>query len=95
MDKTQLDNARKKIDQINREITALLVERLEQLDAVAQWKAANGQPIFVPEREQAILESVRQQAGEKFAGEVEKVFQTIFSVSREREAYLINRNESK
>ena len=95
MDKTQLDNARKEIDRINSEITALLVARLKQLDAVAQWKAANNQPIFVPEREVAILEKVRQQAGSEFAGEVERVFQTIFAVSRERESYLIDGGQSK
>ena len=95
MDKTQLDNARKEIDRINSEITELLVERLKQLDAVAQWKAANGQPIFVPEREKAILDKVCQQAGEEFSGEVEKVFQTIFQVSKEREAHLIAGGEKR
>lgn len=95
MDNNQLSDARKEIDRINTEITQLLVARLKQLDAVAQWKAANNQAIFDPAREKAILDKVCNIAGEEFSGDVAAVFQTIFTVSKEREMRLINGEKDK
>lgn len=89
MDEKMLADARQEIDRINRELTALLIERMKQVDLVSRWKAANNQPVFVPERENAILEKVCQQAGEEFAPEIRKIFETIFAVSRERETHFI------
>ena len=94
MDTTQIDRARLEIDRINRELTELLVERMQQVDEVARWKAANGQPVFVPAREEAIIAKVCAQAGEEFAPEIEAVFRAVFAASRSREERLMSRKEA-
>ena len=92
-DTASLDRARGEIDRINRELTALLIERMLQVDEVARWKAANNQPVFVPAREEAIIEKVCSQAGGEFAVEIETVFRAIFAASRAREKRLIGKRE--
>ena len=92
-DTASLDRARGEIDRINRELTALLIERMLQVDEVARWKAANNQPGFVPAREEAIIEKVCSQAGGEFAVEIETVFRAIFAASRAREKRLTGKRE--
>lgn len=93
MDTSAIDAARTEIDRINRELTALLVERMIQVDQVARWKAANNQPVFVPAREEAIIEKVCAQAGAEFAPEIEKIFRAVFAASRDRETRLIGEDK--
>jgi chorismate mutase len=93
MDEKLLTNARNEIDRINTKITALLVERMKQVDIVAAWKAANNQPVSDPARENAIIQKVCGQAGEEFSVEVEAVFRAIFAASRNRENRMIAKGE--
>lgn len=93
MDNTSLEKARQEIDRINSEITALLVERMKQVDIVAAWKAANNQPVSVPARENAIIQKVCSQAGEEFAPEIESIFRAIFAASCARETRSITGRE--
>lgn len=88
MDTSQIDRARQEIDRINGELTALLVERMKQVDIVGEWKKANDHPIFVPAREEAILKKVTALAGEEFAPEIKAVFEAVFEASRRREERL-------
>ena len=85
---SSIDRARQEIDRINEQLTALLVERMKQVDIVGAWKAANGRPVRVPEREQAILDKVCALASEEFAPEVKEVFEAVFAASCRREARL-------
>lgn len=93
MDETKLANARKEIDAINTRLTGLLVERMKQVDIVAQWKRENNMPVSVPGREEAIIEKVCSQCGSEFAPEIEKIFRAIFRASCEREERLIRQEE--
>jgi chorismate mutase/prephenate dehydratase len=95
MDGEMLENARREIDQINDKLTKLLIERMKQTDRVAEWKYANNQPVFVPEREKAILDRVCSQAGEEFADDIRAVFQAVFAASRARETRLIHGKEKQ
>ena len=89
MDEAMLAHARKEIDRINTELTALLVERMKQVDIVATWKKANNMPISVPARENEIIEKVCNQCGEEFAPEIETIFRAVFQASCRREERLI------
>lgn len=85
MDACKLENARCNIDRINAELVSLLIERMNNVDKVAEYKAAHGLPISVPEREKIILEKVSQLAGEEYSKDIVPVFQAIFAASCHRE----------
>ena len=81
----KLANVRSNIDRINSEIVALLIERMKNVDKVAEYKAAHGLPVSVPEREKSILNKVSQLAGSEYADDIVPVFQAIFAASCHRE----------
>lgn len=53
-----LDKIRVKIDEIDRQIVELLNLRYRQVEKVGDWKKENGSPIYVPEREKALLAKI-------------------------------------
>ena len=85
MDTCKLDNIRSDIDRINTQIVSLLIERMNKVDTVAEYKAEHGLPVIVPEREKSILEKVSQLAGNEYAEDIIPVFQAIFAASCHRE----------
>ena len=74
MDDLKLETARSNIDRLNSEIVSLLIERMNNVDKVAEYKAEHGMPIFIPEREKSILEKVSQLAGNEYAEDIIPVF---------------------
>lgn len=85
MNSSKLERARSNIDRINSEIVSLLIERMNNVDKVAEYKAAHGLPISVPEREKKILEKVSQLAGDEYSEDILPVFRAIFTASCHRE----------
>lgn len=53
-----LDGWREAIDRLDRQIVALLEERAEVARQIGKLKAARGEPVYVPAREQAVLDCV-------------------------------------
>ena len=53
-----LQDLRVRIDAIDRQIVHLLNERYEVVKKVGEWKRERGQPLYVPEREKALLEKL-------------------------------------
>ena len=90
MDSNNLENARCNIDRINSELVSLLIERMNNVDKVAEYKAAHGMPISVPAREKRILEKVSELAGKEYAADILPVFKAIFAASCHREERKIN-----
>ena len=90
MDSNKLENARCNIDRINSELVSLLIERMNNVDKVAEYKASHGMPISVPEREKRILEKVSELAGKEYAADILPVFKAIFAASCHREERKIN-----
>lgn len=80
-----LDTLRVEIDRINREMLSLLKERLALCGEVADYKKAHGLPVYVPEREQKILDWASQTAGPEFAPYAKIFFQQLMSLSRDYE----------
>ena len=85
MDTAKLADARCNIDRINAQIVSLLIERMNNVDKVAEYKASHGLPVVVPEREKSILEKVSQLAGEEYSDDIVPVFKAIFAASCHRE----------
>ena len=53
-----LQDLRVRIDAIDRQIVQLLNDRYEVVKKVGEWKRERGQPLYVPEREKALLEKL-------------------------------------
>lgn len=85
-----LSEIRKEIDTIDDELVRLFCARMELSAQVADYKKANNLPIFVPAREQAILDCVAQKAGSELSDYAQTLYRTIFELSR---SYQHQRNE--
>lgn len=53
-----LEELRSEIDRVDREIIARLNERYQLVEQVGHWKRENNAPIYVPEREKALLDKL-------------------------------------
>ena len=76
---------RQQIDKIDRELVDLFLQRMEFSSQVAQYKKEHDMPIFVPAREQEIKVALAAQAGPEMAHFVERLYDTIFTLSREHQ----------
>jgi chorismate mutase/prephenate dehydratase len=77
-----LDQIRKEIDSIDKELVPLLKQRMNCSLKVAQTKREEGLPIYHPGREQQIPDRVAQDGGE-FGSYISAVYREIMGVSRE------------
>ncbi len=78
----ELRELRKKIDEVDKELLALLLKRLELVDQVADVKKANNLPVFVPGREDEILDTLTANVDGKYASFVRDLFTSILDVSK-------------
>lgn len=81
-----LSQIRQEIDAIDAQLVKLLCQRMALSGQVAEYKKAHDLPILVPAREQAILQSVGKQAGPEMAPHVQRLYETLFAVSRDYQA---------
>ncbi|NMP17302.1 bifunctional chorismate mutase/prephenate dehydrogenase [Thalassotalea sp. Y01] len=75
----RLGQCRDQIDQIDKQLLELLVKRRQVTKRVGELKSQVGMPIFAPEREQQLLDSLKQRADAKAINPqlVEDVFRRI------------------
>jgi chorismate mutase / prephenate dehydratase len=79
-----LDQARKNIDRLDREILKLLNRRAAQAKDIAWHKAADDQPLFIPEREAAVMDALCQEnQGPLESGALRHIFREIISACRQ------------
>lgn len=78
----QLDELRAQIDRVDRELVALFCRRMALSAAVAAEKQAQGAPVRVAAREQAVLEHVAALADEPLGSYTRALYETILSLSR-------------
>lgn len=76
-----LEEVRKEIDQIDEEMLALFLRRMDAAAKVAAIKSKSGQPIYNEKREQEILQEVTKKAG-AYPAPARILFQTMMDVSR-------------
>ena len=81
-----LDDWRKKIDAINRQLLELLSERAACALEIAKIKLENGRPIYAPERETAVLNQITElNRGPLSDDAVRRIFRQIIDEARRLE----------
>ena len=92
--KLDLEEIRGEIDAVNQQLLQLLIKRLKLCSDVAEYKKERGLPIYVPEREKAILEWAENAAGPQFAPYASRFFEHIMQLGRDYENGVIGGAES-
>lgn len=77
-----LEIQRKKIDEIDKQLLPLFLERMECSKAVAEYKKANNMPILDKAREKEILDNKTSHVLPENASAVRDFFSSIMSISR-------------
>ena len=77
-----LNELRNEINGIDDEILGLFLRRMALTRQVAEYKREKNLPIYQPQREQEILESVAQRAGE-LGGYAGELFTTLMDLSKQ------------
>ena len=78
-----IQELRGRIDEVDDELVALFLRRMEVSAQIGAYKKERGLPIFVPEREQEKLANVAAKAGPEMAGYVKRLYDAIFTLSRD------------
>jgi monofunctional chorismate mutase len=84
-----IQDMRKEIDAIDAQLVQLFVERMAVSARIADYKKSENLPIFVPAREREKLADVGKKAGEDMADYVQKLYATIFELSRQYQSEVI------
>ena len=77
-----LKDYRNQIDEIDDELVQLFAKRMEVSAQIADYKKANGLPIYVPAREREILQEVAEKAGPDMANYTRVLYSMLFELSR-------------
>lgn len=88
-----IQEARVKIDSIDRQITELFCQRMQCSAAIGAYKAALGLPIHVPTREEAIIETLTRDAEPEMKEYITKLYRQIFDLSRDYQQKLTQKDE--
>ena len=78
-----LQEIRNQIDCIDDQLVCLFLSRMRLSAEVAAYKTERDLPIYVPEREQQILDTLPAKAGPEMAEDIKELYTTIFRLSRE------------
>ncbi|MBQ7654986.1 MAG: chorismate mutase [Clostridia bacterium] len=85
----ELTDLRARIDQIDTNLTGLLVDRLDTVAQVARYKQEKNMPVLDTGRERDIVNRVTAQAGADYENALKLIYNLLFDISRSREAALI------
>lgn len=88
----QLGEIRDEIDAIDRQLLPLFLARMKCSERVAELKREAGAPVLNPQREQEILDRVREEAGE-FGPSAAALYAAIMGVSRARQHQMLGGGE--
>ncbi len=89
-----LEQIRKRIDQLDYEIAHLLTERMEITNEVAAYKKANNLPIYHPERERQVIEKVCALTEEKYRPALTQIYQCIMDESKKNQQSFFELHET-
>lgn len=81
----ELQNLRRQIDQIDRQLVELFRQRMDITRRVGLYKAARNLPVLDQERERQVLLNKGELAGEELRPAVTTLFQTIMALSRRQQ----------
>ncbi|WP_194191133.1 prephenate dehydratase [Clostridium chrysemydis] len=87
-----LEGYRKKIDEIDSEITRLFEERMDVVLKVAEYKKKNNLEIFHKGREEVVIKkNIDRLKNKDYEREIEKFYNSLMEVSRELQGRKLNR----
>lgn len=89
----QIGEVRGEIDALDKQLIPLLIARMECAQKVAGIKQQAGKPVYDPNREQSILNALRQNGG-VYGDSLSVIYANIMSVSRARQHALIRRESA-
>ncbi len=78
----ELDEIRKKIDEIDDKLIELLRQRLDAAAEIAAYKGEHGLPVDDSQREAAICRKATERLGASYAPYGEAFFERLFAISR-------------
>ena len=84
-----INQSREKIDRIDREIVELFKERMLVSADVADYKRANGLPVYDPARERQLLAKISEMSGSDFSEYSKVLYTTILSLSKSYQRALL------
>ena len=87
-----LEEIRKEIDSIDKQLVELYTKRMECSLRVAEYKLENGMRIFDPERELRVLDKVEENAG-KYGLSARQLYATLMELSRALQHELLGSGE--
>ncbi|MBO4395410.1 MAG: chorismate mutase [Eubacterium sp.] len=86
----ELNESRKRIDEIDKQIVSLFEERMAVVGDIAEYKINSGTPVLDSKREEEKLDSVSSLANSDFNKKaIRDLFKQILSISREYQNTLI------
>lgn len=77
-----LSNLRSRIDEIDQELLELILKRFDLVDQVADVKKVSKIPVFVPGREDEILDNIVSKVDPKYSQYVRDLFTSILDISK-------------
>ena len=85
-----LQDLRKKIDEIDDDLTALFFRRMDISAEIALYKKQNDLPVFDPEREKRKLSEISAKAPDGRKVYIQALYSLIFELSRAEQDKIIN-----
>lgn len=86
-----LEALRTKVSDLDKQLIDVFVERMKVAAEIAGEKAEKNLPVLDMKREQAVLQGVMEQAGEEFELYANRLYRTMFEVSRSYQAGILTK----
>lgn len=81
----ELTEYRQELDQIDREIVRLFVQRMEISSRIGAWKLQENMSVFQPERERQKLETLLSETPAELHESIAALYGVIFALSRKQQ----------
>ncbi len=79
----ELENIRNRIDEIDKQLVNLFIERMNCSKEVADYKFQHSLPIYDEIREKQLIDKIRNIAGDEYAAQAEKLYKFILEMSKQ------------
>lgn len=89
-----IEELRKQIDEIDKDIVKLFCKRMQIAAGVAEYKRQHSLPVLDISRERALLAKVADMAGEEFGGYTKVLYTNMFALSRSYQQGLLSGQSS-
>lgn len=84
-----IEEARKKIDEIDSELIKLFEERMKTAQQIAEEKKKKNLPVFDKKREEEILEKIGEKCSPEFNNYTTELYEKIFELSKKYQEEII------